>query len=157
VRKVVLTWDTTALVAATAKTVVELPSPSSTDLELTELVIGCDASAAGNLKIETGTFTTTGTGTSVAASTLMIYNSSDRVPNSLVTAAKISDTVEPTSFTTVFNTNAKWPILLVPLPMYFPFQLPLDEGLTIPHSTNFAIRLTASIACNTAGWLAWKE
>ena len=154
-RKVYLTWDSTALVAATAKTIAEIPTPSTTDLELCELVIGCDASSAGNLKIELGTFTTTGTGTAVTAPP--IYNSSDRTPASLITAAKISDTVEPSGFTTVISGNAKWPILLVPLPMVFPFQLPLGEGLTIPHSTNFAIRLTASIACNTAGWCAWKE
>jgi hypothetical protein len=154
-RKAYLTWDTTGLVAATAKTIAEIPTPSSTDIELCELVIGCDASSAGNLKIELGTFTTTGTGTAVSAPGL--YQASDRAAASLITAAKISDTVEPSGFTTVISGNAKWPILLVPLPMYFPFQLPLGEGLTIPHSTNFAIRLTASIACNTAGWCAWKE
>ena len=154
-RKVYLPWDSTALVAATAKTIAEIPTPATTDIELCELVIGCDASSAGNLKIEFGTFTTTGTGTAVSAPG--IYQASDRTPASLITAAKISDTVEPTSFTTVISGNAKWPILLVPLPMYFPFQLPLGEGLTIPNNTKFGIRLTASIACNTAGWAAWKE
>ena len=154
-RKVYLTWDTTALTAATAKTIAEIPTPSSTDIELCELVIGCDASSAGNLKVEFGTFTTTGTGTAVSAPG--IYCSTDRTPASLITGAKISDTVEPTGFTTVISGNAKWPILLVPLPMYFPFQLPLGEGLTIPASTKFGIRLTASIGCNTAGWGAWKE
>lgn len=154
-RKVYLTWDATALVAATAKTIAEIPTPSTTDIELCELVIGCDASSAGSLKIELGTFATTGTGTAVSAPG--IYNSSDRTPASLVTAAKISDTVEPSTFTTVISGNAKWPILLVPLPMYFQFQWPLMEGLTIPNTTKFGIRLTASIACNTAGFCAWKE
>jgi hypothetical protein len=155
VRKVFLPWDTTALVAATAKTIAEIPTPTSTDIELCELVIGCDASSAGNLKIELGTFTTTGTGTAVSAPG--IYCSTDRTPASLITAAKISDTVEPSGFTTVISGNAKWPIVLVPLPSWFPFQTPLVEGLTIPNNTKFAIRLTASIACNTAGWVAWKE
>jgi hypothetical protein len=155
VRKVYLPWDTTALSAATAKTVVELPTPTTTDIELCELVIGCDASSAGNLKIEFGTFTTTGTGTAVSAPG--IYCSTDRTPASLITGAKISDTVEPTGFTTTISGNAKWPITLLPLPCYFPFQTPLVEGLTIPNNTKFGIRLTASIGCNTAGWIAWKE
>ncbi len=154
-RKVFLTWDTTALTAATAKTIAEVPTPSTTDIELCELVIGCDASSAGSLKVEFGTFATTGTGTAVSAPG--IYCSTDRTPASLVTAAKISDTVEPLTFTTVISGNAKWPILLIPLPAYFPFQTPLVEGLTVPNSTKFGIRLTASIGCNTAGWLAWKE
>jgi hypothetical protein len=154
-RKVSLAWTTTALVAATAKTIAEVPTPAGGDLEIVELIIGCDASTAGNLKVEMGTFTTTGTGTAVAAP--LIYTSTDRGVASEVTAAKISDTVEPTGFTNVFASNTLWPVLLVPLPCYVPFQFPLDEGLDVPHSTNFAIRLTASIACNTAGWLAWKE
>lgn len=154
-RKVTLPWDTTALVAATAKTIAEIPAPSTTDLELCELIIGCDASSAGNLKVELGTFTTTGTGTAVSAPG--IFNASDRVPASFVTAAKISDSIEPTGFTGVISGAARWPGLLVPLPMYIVFQFPLGEGLTIPHSTNFAVRLTASIGCNTAGWASWKE
>ena len=85
-RKVYLTWDTTALTAATAKTIAEIPTPTSTDIELCELVIGCDASSAGNLKIEFGTFTTTGTGTAVSAPG--IYCSTDRTPASLVTGGE---------------------------------------------------------------------
>jgi hypothetical protein len=154
-RKVVIPWNTTALAATVPKTIVELPSTAGGDLELVELVIGCDASTAGNLKVEFGTFTTTGTGTAVSSP--LIYASTDRGVASSVTAAKISDTVEPSGFTTVFSGNTLWPILLVPLPCYVPLQFPLDEGLCIPHSTNFAIRLTASIGCNSAGWVAWKE
>ena len=58
-----LAWDSTALVATTAKTILELPSPANTSIEIQELVIGCDVSAAGSLNIQWGTFTTTGTGT----------------------------------------------------------------------------------------------
>ena len=75
-----------------------------------------------------GTFTTTGTGTAVSAPG--IYCSTDRTPASLITGAKISDTVEPSSFTTVISGNAKWPVTLLPLPSYFPWQTPLVEGLT---------------------------
>src|SRR6266545_2612831 len=89
-----IAWDSTALVAATAKTIVELPTPVNTCMQIVELVIGCDASTAGNLKIETGTFTTTGTGT---AATPQKYNGNPNI-DSDVTAAKVKDTVEPTGF-----------------------------------------------------------
>ena len=83
-------------------------------------------SSAGNLKIELGTFATTGTGTAVSAPG--IYCSTDRTPASLVTGAKISDTVEPTVFTTMISGNAKWPIVLLPLPSYFPWQIAARGG-----------------------------
>lgn len=155
--KFALAWAATALVAGTPKTIVEAPVPSTADLELAEIVVGFDASTPGNARIELGTFTTTGTGTAIAQANIVIVASSDRSVLSQVTAAKVSDTVEPTGFTTNAGGNATWPGLLIPLPCYFPFQTPLYEGMTLPHSTNFAIRLTASIGCNTMGWVAWKE
>jgi len=155
--KFALSWATTALVAATPKTIVEAPIPANTDLEIAEIVIGFDASTPGNVRIEMGTFTTTGTGTAVAQANILSVSSSDRVVTSDLVAAKVSDTVEPSGFTTNAGGNATWPGVLMPLPCYFPFQTPLYEGMTLPHSTNFALRLTASINCNTMGWIAWKE
>jgi hypothetical protein len=155
--KFALAWATTALVAGTPKTIVELPTAATDDVELAEIVIGFDASSPGSVRIELGTFTTTGTGTAVAAANIVIVSSSDRSVTTSVTAAKVSDTVEPTGFTTNAGGNAVWPGLLLPLPCYFPFQTPLYEGMTLPHSLNFALRLTASINCNTMGWVAFKE
>jgi len=155
--KFALAWATTALVAATPKTIVEAPTVAGEDVELAEIVVGFDASSPGSVRIEMGTFTTTGTGTAVAAANIVIVSSSDRAVNTSITAAKVSDTVEPAGFTTNAGGNATWPGVLIPLPCYFPFQTPLYEGITIPHSTNFALRLTASINCNTAGWVSWKE
>jgi hypothetical protein len=155
--KYALSWATTALVTATPKTIVELPTPAASDIEIAEIIIGLDASTAGNVRIELGTFTTTGTGTAVAQANIVTITSSDRSTTSDITAAKVSDTVEPAGFTTNAGGNAVWPGVLMPLPCYFPFQTPLYEGMTLAHSTLFAIRLTASIGCNTMGWIAWKE
>ncbi len=155
--KFALPWATTALVAATPKTIVEISTSANDDIELAEIVAGFDASTAGNIRIELGTFTTTGTGTAVTVADIASIASSDRAVTSSLTAAKISDTVEPTGFTTAIAGNALWPGILMPLPCYFPFQTPLYEGMTLPHSTLFAIRFTASINCNTMGWVGWKE
>jgi hypothetical protein len=155
--KFALSWATTALVAATPKTIAEVQVAATDDLELAEIVIGFDASTPGNVRIEMGSFTTTGTGTAVTVADIPIVSSSDRSVLSSLTAAKVSDSVEPAGFTTSLGGNAVWPGVLIPLPCYFPFQTPLYEGMSLPHSTNFAIRLTASIACNTMGWVAWKE
>lgn len=155
--KFALPWSTTPLGAGTPKTIVEVQTSATGDMEMAETFIGFDASSPGNVRIELGTFTTTGTGTAVTVADLAIVTSSDRSVPSSITAAKIADTVEPTGFTTAIAGGALWPGILMPLPCYFPMQTPLYEGMDLPHSTNFAIRLTASINCNTMGWIAWKE
>lgn len=146
-------WNSVALSAATAKTIIELPSPANCSPQIEELVIGCDATSAGSLKIEWGTFTTTGTGT---AATPQKWRG-DRTIDSAVSAAKVADTVEPTSFSQGTLGGALYPAVVIPLPMYFPFQWPLDQEFALPESTNFAIRLTSSVAANTMGWLRWRE
>lgn len=150
--KFYIAWNAVALSAGTAKTILELPTPANVQIELAELFLGFDASSAGSVKIEFGTFTTTGTGTA-ATPQLFSYGT----VTSGVTGAKVADTVEPTGFTQGTLGGTLYPGLLVPLPMYVPFQWPLDEGLEVPQSIKFGIRLTASIACNTMGWAAWKE
>jgi hypothetical protein len=148
-----IAWPSTALVAATAKTILELPSPANCSPQIEELVIGCDATVVGNLLIQFGTFATTGTGT---AATPQKWRG-DRTIDSAITAAKIADTVEPTTFTQGTAGAALYPGIAIPLPMYFPFQWPLDHEFAVPESTNFGIRLTSSASCNTAGYIRWRE
>jgi hypothetical protein len=151
--KYYLAWDSTTLTAATARTILELPTPANVSTVLKELIIGCDATVAGNLKIEMGTFATTGTGT---AATPQVYGG-DRGITSGITGAKVKDTVEPSTFTQGTVGAALYPGLLIPLPMYYVFQWPLAEEFAIPESTNFGIRLTSASTCNTMGWIAWTE
>ena len=148
-----IAWDSTALVAATAKTILELPTPANTSILIKELVVGIDVSAAGNILLQMGTFTTTGTGT---AATPQKW-SGDRNIDSSVTAAKIKDTVEPTGFTQGTAGAALYPALLIPLPALPFFQWPLGEEFAVGESTNFALRLTSSQAGNTCGWMRWEE
>lgn len=152
IAKYYIPWNAVALTAATAKTILELPTPSGVEVELCELMLGFDDTSAGNVKIEFGTFTTTGTGT---AATPQKYTQTSKTSG--VTAAKVADTVEPTGFSQGTLGGTMYPGLLIPLPLYVPFQWPLAEGFTVPASINFGIRLTASVATNVMGWVAWKE
>jgi hypothetical protein len=148
-----IAWNSVALSSATAKTILEFPSPANVSMQIEELVIGCDASTAGNLKVEWGTYTTTGTGT---AATPQKWQG-DRNIDSAVASAKVADTVEPSGFSQGTLGGTLYPAVVIPLPMYFPFQWPLEHEFAVPESTNFAIRLTASIAANTMGWIRWRE
>lgn len=148
-----IAWNAVALVAATAKTILELPTVANQGVQIEELVIGCDVSAAGSLKIEWGTFATTGTGT---AATPQVWRG-DRGLSSSFSAAKVADTAEPATFTQGTLGGTMYPGVLIPLPMYFPFQWPLEQEFAVPESTNFGIRLTASAAGNTMGWIRWRE
>jgi hypothetical protein len=156
VRKFHIPWTSVSLTAATAKTIIELPSPANIELELAELFVGFDyaSTTPGACVIEFGTFTTTGTGT---AATPQKYTSPGGPIDSAVSAAKVADTVEPTSFTQGTLGGTCYPAITVPLPGYFQVQWPLEEGLCVPESANFAVRLTSTVACATRGWLAWKE
>lgn len=148
-----IAWNGTSLSAATAKTILELPTVANHSPQIEELVIGCDATSAGSLKIEFGTFTTTGTGT---AATPQKWQG-DRGIDSAFAAAKVADTVEPTGFSAGTLGAAMYPGTAIPLPMYFPFQWPLEHEFSIPESTNFAVRLTSSVAAATTGWIRWRE
>ena len=148
-----IAWNSVALTAATAKTILELPSPANCSPQIEELVIGCDVSTAGSLKIEWGTFATTGTGT---AATPQKW-SGDRTIDSAVSAAKVADTVEPSTFTQGTLGGTLYPAVVIPLPMYYVFQWPLEKEFALPESTNFAIRLTSSATANTMGWIRWRE
>ena len=123
-----------ALTAATAKTLIEISTPSTQTNRLVELVVGCDATAAGTLKVEL-IQATTGTGT---AYTPKKFNAEaqNRVAN---TTAKVLDTVEPTSVT-VLRT---WEF---PLPLGgFVIQQPLGREHYMPTSVMYGYRFTSSI------------
>jgi hypothetical protein len=148
-----LSWTATGLTAATAKTILELPTPANTSVVIEELLLGFDATATGNVKVEWGTFTTTGTGT---AATPQKWQG-DRTIDSAVSSAKVVDTVEPSAFTQGTLGGTIYPAWLMPLPGYIPLQWPLEKEFAVPESTNFGIRLTSSVTCNTQGYIRWRE
>lgn len=146
-------WTSVALSAATAKTILELPTAANRGMVLKELVVGIDVTTAGNLKIEMGTFTTTGTGTALTPQKW----GGDRNIDSGLSSPKIADTVEPSGFSQGTLGGTIYPAIVVPLPAIPFFQWPLDDEFVVAESLNFAIRLTSSVAGNTMGWLRWEE
>lgn len=152
-RKYYIAWNSIALSAGVAKTILELPTPANVEIEVCELYIGNDDTGAGNMIAEFGTFTTTGTGTAATPQKWL----GDRTVDSAVTAAKVADTVEPTGFSGGTLGGALYPNWSWPLPGVLPWQWPLQEGFTVTESVNFALRLNSSVAGNTRGYLAWKE
>jgi hypothetical protein len=148
-----IAWDSTVLTAATAKTIIELPTVANTEINLCELVIGCDATTAGSLLIQMGTFATTGTGT---AATPQKWIGNPNI-DSAITAAKIKDSVEPSTFDDGTPGGLLYPGLVIPLPGFHFQQWPLSREFTVAESINFAIRLTSTVTCNTTGYIAWDE
>jgi hypothetical protein len=146
-------WDNIALTAATAKTILELPTILNVPIKVDEIFIGMTASAAGNCVMQTGTFTTTGTGT--ALTPFPIGN--DQAASKLTTG-KIADTVEPTGFSAGTLGTTLRPAISWPLPGYFAWQAMTEKEMyVIDTPINWAVRLTSSIASNTSGWISWIE
>lgn len=155
-RRYYVAWDAIALSAATAKTILELPSTSTQDISIDEVYIGFDyasSSTIGAVKIQWGTFATTGTGTAATPSPYGENRSA-----SVLSAMKVADTVEPATFTQGSLGAATFrPSISVPLPGYYAWQAATEQELYVPVSTLYGLRLTSTVACNTSGWVAWKE
>lgn len=148
-------WAAIALVASTAKTILELPTAANRSIALKELAISLDVTTAtGILTIEMGTFTTTGTGTALTAQK---WNGNLALASTALGTAKVADTVEPAGFSVGTLGGTMYPSLKIPLPAIPFFQFPLGDEFTVPASTNFGIRLTSTIAGNTSGWIRWDE
>lgn len=152
-RKYYVAWAGVSLAAATAETILELPTVANMEAELCELVIGFDMSSAGSALVEFGTYASAGSGGTAATPQKFL---GDRTVDSAITGARYGDTTEPSTFTNG-TAGSLYPSLRIPLPAYLPFQWPLQEGFTIGESTNFALRVTSSVAGTSNGWVAWKE
>lgn len=123
-----------ALSAATAKTLIEISTPSTQTDRIVDITVGCDSTSAGNLKVEL-IDATSGTGTAYTPKKVN-GDAQNRAAN---TTAKVLDSVEPSSVT-VLKT---W---MFPLPLGgFEIQLPLGREHYVPVSKMYGIRLTSSI------------
>jgi hypothetical protein len=129
-----------ALVAATAKTCIELPSSSTAGITIIGLEVSFSAAAAGSCVVEWGTFATTGTGTTV---TPLKYGTGQGVAANVGTV-KIADTVEVTTFAA-----ATLPSWVIPLPGMYSILFPAGREFFQPASINRCLRLTSTLACNT--------
>lgn len=135
-----------ALVAATAKTLIELSSGSTVTARIIEVFFGADPTTSGTLKVELIS-ATSGTGTAYTPKRVNA-DGQNRAANA---TAKINDTVEPSSVT-VLRT---W---MFPLPMGgFDLQFPLGREPYLPVSTMFGLRFTSSITANGYATLIFEE
>ena len=125
------------LVANTAKTVIEIPTGANQEYTVVAIEIGSAATAAGSLAVEWGTFTTTGTGTTI---TPQKWGQNQNVTAALGTV-KIADTVEPAGFAV----GTLWS-LTVPLPGMYSAFYPQGREFYQGPSVNRAIRVNSTQA-----------
>lgn len=152
-RRYAAVWDGIALSAATAKTILELPTITNVPVYIDEIFIGCTVSTAGNFVMQMGTFTTTGTGTAL---TPLPWGHDQGA--SKLTTGKVADTVEPTGFSPGTLGTTLRPAISWPLPGYFAWQAVDQKAYyVIDTPVNFGVRLTSSVAGNTSGWISWTE
>lgn len=128
-----------ALVAATAKTVIELPSSASAGITIIGIEFSFSHTTASSCVAEWGTFATTGTGTTV---TPLKYGTGQGVAANVGTV-KIANTVEPATFL-----SATLPSWIIPLPGMYSVLYPSGRELFQPASVNRCLRLTAVAAGN---------
>ncbi len=125
------------LVANTAKTVMELPTSATVPLTIVGLEVMSAATAAGSLVLEWGTFTTTGTGTTVTPQKW----GTDQSIAAITGTVKIANTVEPSGF--AVGTLPSW---VIPLPGMYSILYPYGRVLYQPISVNRAFRVTSTQA-----------
>ena len=129
-----------ALVAATAKTLAMITTPSTGDCDIIDATIGCDSTSAGTLKVELISWASNG-GTATAY-TLKKVNAAAQA-RAAFSGGFIAFTAEPTGAATVQRT---W-MFVLPLGG-FELQLPLGRETHIPVSSFWGFRFTSSVAAN---------
>lgn len=133
----VISTGSITTVAATAKTAIEIPSGATFPFIVISMEVMSAATAAGTLIVEWGTYTTTGTGTTV---TPQKWGVDQSVAASLGTV-KVADSVEPSGFA-----RGTLPAWVIPLPGMYSILYPYGRELYQPVSVNRAIRVTSSLA-----------
>jgi hypothetical protein len=133
----VVATGSVTLVAATAKTCIEFPTSATTPVIVTALEVMSASTSAGTLILEWGTFTTTGTGTTVTPQKW----GADQSIAAIVGTVKIADSVEPTGFAV-----GTLPNYVIPLPGMYSVIYPFGREMYQPISTLRALRVTSSIA-----------
>ena len=133
----VVSTGSVTTVASTAKTCIEIPTSATTPIIITCLEVMSAATSAGTLTLEWGTFTATGTGTTVTPQKW----GQDQSIAAIVGTVKIADTVEPSGFAV-----GTLPNFVIPLPGMYSIIYPFGREMYQPISTNRALRVTSTIA-----------
>jgi hypothetical protein len=130
---------TVALVAATAKVVVELPAASTIGLTLIGLDVTLSATALGSCVVEWMTYATTGTGTTVTPSKL----GTGQGAAALTGTVKVNHSTAPGTLA-----SGGLPSWILPLPGMYSMAYPLGREMFWPVSTLRCLRLTSTLGCN---------
>jgi hypothetical protein len=101
--------------------------------------VSYSAAAAGSCVVEWGTYTTTGTGTTVTAQKY----GADQSVAAILGTVKIADTVEPAGFA-----RGALPGWIIPEPGMYSILYPSNREFYQPISINRGVRLTSTLACN---------
>lgn len=137
-----------ALTAGTALYMVGIATSAGVPADIIEIAVGCDATAAGSLKVELVSWTTDGTGT---AYTPKKQNAAANLVAS-TTTAKINYTAAPTTITVIRTWD-------MPTPTGpFDILLPLGREITVPVSSFYGLRFTSTtVSPNAYCTLAFEE
>lgn len=138
----------TALVATTAKTMIELATTANTPAELISLDVSSSYLTSATpltLLVELVNYTATGTGTTYTG------RKYGQAIGAAQTTVKINDTVEPSTPTII----AGWELIIPSGP--FSYQWPLGREYLLSTSTFTGIRLTASAICSAIVNLTYEE
>ena len=129
-----------ALVASTAKVVIEIPTGSTKDFEVSSLELSFSQfTPLGSCAVEWMTYATTGTGTTVTAAKY----GKNQGPAAILGTVKINDTALPGTLAT-----AGLPSWLLPLPGMYSVTLPYAREMYQPVSVLRCIQLTSTVATN---------
>jgi hypothetical protein len=132
----VVSTGSVTLVAATAKTCIEFPTSATTPVIITCMEIMSAATAAGTIIVEWGTYTVTGTGTTVTPQKW----GADQSIAAIMGTVKVADSVEPTGFAAI---QPNW---VIPLPGMYSIIYPFGREMYQPISTLRALRVNSSLA-----------
>lgn len=141
-----ITTGSTALVAATAKTVIEVATGTSMAPEWVSFDVSFNGTSATAVPVlcEIVSYTATGTGTTFTPKRV------GAATGVAISTAKINDTVEPSTPTVLMA----W---FVPPTSGFSYQWPLGRELMEPVSSFYGLRLTAPAVVNYVANVVFEE
>lgn len=143
-----LSVDAIALVAATAKSVLELGTPATDRAKIKEFWIDFDGvtATAVPVKVEIGRFSA-----AVTTATTLAGAKLDPADGTAAVVAKHSTTVEGA------GTASDVLIRRIPPTSGYHYVAPLGQELTLAVSTFYRIRITAAAGVNVAFGCIWEE
>jgi hypothetical protein len=146
----VISTGNIALVANTAKVILEIPTTSTKDFDIIGLELSFSYSAATirSCVVEWMTYATTGTGTTVTAAKY----GKNQGPAAILGTVKVNHTAAPGTLNA-----AGLPSWVFALPGMYSINYPYGREMYQPVSTNRCLRLTSTFATNVRAILTIEQ